>query len=347
MANGPAFKYGDQVFPLNKVTNTIGRKDRITNMVPDVDLATVDDERAVSRKHAEATYQSGKILLRDVGSTNGTTINGQALQLQVEGELADGDQVSLGGFEVVYAASAEWPAGVEAQWPAEQPVDLETQVYHPEETAVMRPDETAVFAQGALDQPAEAAPAESELAGAADVYTPAPEAEAPAEEGAAEPTPAAEAEPEAAAAEAAPAVEEAAPVAKTPAVEAAPAPEEAPVAAASAEESITFVPCTNHPHLPAVGLCPGCLDPFCIDCLPERPEQPLACNRCAGILMRLAAATGGTPWAAVAAAPVATAPEAAGFPPPSAGVARNYNPEPPAQPTTPAPPEEKKKKWPF
>ncbi|HEV3233388.1 MAG TPA: FHA domain-containing protein [Candidatus Dormibacteraeota bacterium] len=316
MAIGPALTYGDKVFPLNKVTNSIGRKDRITNMVPDVDLATVDDERAVSRKHAEASYQAGKILLRDVGSTNGTTINGEALQLQVERELVDGDQVSLGGFEVVYAASAEWPAGVEAQWPAEPAVALETQVYHPEETAVMRPDETAVFAPGELKEPAEAAPAESELAGAADVYTPAPEPEAPPAE--------------------AVAPAEAAPVAEAPVVEAAPAPEEAPVAAASAEESMSFVPCTNHPHLPAVGLCPGCLDPFCIDCLPERPGQPLACNRCAGILMRLAAATAATPVAAAAAAPVATAPEAGGFPPP----APNYAPQAAA-------PEEKKKKWPF
>src|SRR3979411_844947 len=98
MANGPALVLGQDVFPLNKVTNSIGRKDRITNMVPDVDLATIDDERAVSRKHAEAGYQSGKILLRDVGSTNGTTVNGESLQLQVERELADGDRVSLGGF---------------------------------------------------------------------------------------------------------------------------------------------------------------------------------------------------------------------------------------------------------
>ena len=60
MAVGPALTHEDKVFPLNKLTNTIGRKDRITNLSPDVDLAPVDPERAVSRKHAEANYQGAR-----------------------------------------------------------------------------------------------------------------------------------------------------------------------------------------------------------------------------------------------------------------------------------------------
>ncbi|MDP9325427.1 MAG: hypothetical protein M3O87_02695, partial [Candidatus Dormibacteraeota bacterium] len=198
-------------------------------------------------------------------------------------------------------------------------------------------------------------PAESELAGAADVYTPPAEAEAPAEAadaeaGAAEPAPAAEPEPAAADTAApveAPADEEA--VAAGAAMAGA-AIDEAPVAAASPEESMSFVPCTNHPHLPAVGLCPGCLDPFCIDCLPEREGQPLACNRCAGIQARLGVTVNdmvaaGYPDPQPAAAAGSPPPAAGGFPPPAPGVGRNLNPEPPAQPA--AAPEEKKKKWPF
>ena len=118
MATGPALILGDQVFPLNKVTNSIGRKDRITNMVPDVDLATLDQERAVSRKHAEANYLDGQMMLRDIGSTNGTLVNDERLQLQVDRAMTDGDRISLGGFEMVFAAAAAWPEGVEAEWPS-------------------------------------------------------------------------------------------------------------------------------------------------------------------------------------------------------------------------------------
>ena len=143
----------------------------------------MDPERAVSRKHAEANYQGGKITLRDLGSTNGTTVNGDALQLQVECELQDGDVVSLGGFEVAFASAAKWPRGVKAEWPPEPkaPLGEETMVYAPEETAILRPaDETAIMPASAAAE----APAESELAEAGDVYTPPEEAaEAPAEDG--------------------------------------------------------------------------------------------------------------------------------------------------------------------
>ena len=260
MANGPALIQGQLVFPLNKGVNSVGRRDRITNTVPDVDLSTLDQDRAVSRKHAEASYSGGRISLRDLGSTNGTFVNNEPLALQVERELNDGDRVSFGGFEIFYAAEAEWPPGVEPEYPSEEPEPAEeTAVMAPDETAVFRPtDETAIFAPGQ-----------------ADVYTPPPaggEDGEVAAEGEAATEDQAVADGEAAAAEG-----------EAPAAEA-----EVP-APVSAEGSLSFVPCTNHPHLPAVGLCPGCLDPFCIDCLPERAGQPLACTRCAGIQLRLGA----------------------------------------------------------
>jgi hypothetical protein len=49
------------------------------------------------------------------------------------------------------------------------------------------------------------------------------------------------------------------------------------------------VACSNHPHLPAIGVCPGCLESFCVDCLPEREDGLMVCNRCAGISYRLGA----------------------------------------------------------
>ncbi|MFJ8312795.1 MULTISPECIES: FHA domain-containing protein [unclassified Streptomyces] len=48
----------------------------------------------VSRVHAELAFQSGKWLLRDLGSTNGTCVNGRRVTGAVF--VADGDQVSFG-----------------------------------------------------------------------------------------------------------------------------------------------------------------------------------------------------------------------------------------------------------
>jgi pSer/pThr/pTyr-binding forkhead associated (FHA) protein len=53
-----------------------------------------------SRRHASVSWRDGCALLRDLGSTNGTFLNGE----RVEGEaaLASGDRIRIGGFEIVY-----------------------------------------------------------------------------------------------------------------------------------------------------------------------------------------------------------------------------------------------------
>ncbi|WP_030917528.1 DUF1707 and FHA domain-containing protein [Streptomyces sp. NRRL B-24720] len=48
----------------------------------------------VSRMHAELTVQGGRWILRDLGSTNGTCVNGQRVTGAVS--VRDGDQVSFG-----------------------------------------------------------------------------------------------------------------------------------------------------------------------------------------------------------------------------------------------------------
>ena len=54
---------------------------------------TINDAE-VSRKHARLTFQGGKYVLEDLGSTNGTFVNGQRLAGPVV--LKAGDVVSLG-----------------------------------------------------------------------------------------------------------------------------------------------------------------------------------------------------------------------------------------------------------
>jgi pSer/pThr/pTyr-binding forkhead associated (FHA) protein len=48
----------------------------------------------VSRRHAELCFAEGRWMLRDLGSSNGTWVNGRRI---VEAEVAPGDDVQLGG----------------------------------------------------------------------------------------------------------------------------------------------------------------------------------------------------------------------------------------------------------
>jgi hypothetical protein len=63
-----------KVFPLLPNTAIIGRKTGDSN--PDIYLNDV----RVSREHADVTYQQGCYYLRDLGSKNGTEIDGERLQ---------------------------------------------------------------------------------------------------------------------------------------------------------------------------------------------------------------------------------------------------------------------------
>ena len=51
----------------------------------------------VSRRHAELRAEDGRWLLRDLGSSNGTWVNGRRV---IEAEVRPGDLVQLGGAEI-------------------------------------------------------------------------------------------------------------------------------------------------------------------------------------------------------------------------------------------------------
>jgi hypothetical protein len=63
---------------------TIGR-------LPECEVAIADP--GASRRHAQIREQSGVYTLTDLGSTNGTRLNGQTVQSR---ELADGDRITIG-----------------------------------------------------------------------------------------------------------------------------------------------------------------------------------------------------------------------------------------------------------
>jgi len=54
----------------------------------------------VSRRHAELRREDGQVLISDLGSTNGTLVNGQPV---TAARLADGDRITLGRTTLVFS----------------------------------------------------------------------------------------------------------------------------------------------------------------------------------------------------------------------------------------------------
>lgn len=90
--------FGDLATPI-----TIGREEDNT--------IQLNDER-VSRFHVKIQEDSGRVILTDLDSTNGTRINGHPVQMRV---LQFGDQMSIGRSLLLYGS----PGEIDGQVPAE------------------------------------------------------------------------------------------------------------------------------------------------------------------------------------------------------------------------------------
>jgi hypothetical protein len=76
---------------------TIGRRDPVTGIFPDVDLTPVDSQRSVSRRHAKIYRRGSKFFLaEEIGTMNSTFLNGGRLDTGVPGELHSGDELRFG-----------------------------------------------------------------------------------------------------------------------------------------------------------------------------------------------------------------------------------------------------------
>jgi CRP-like cAMP-binding protein len=82
-------------------TLTIGRRDPVTQIQPDVDLSSIDPERSSSRRHAKI-FRDGEeyFLVEDIGATNGTFLNGARIRTGVPVTVRSGDVVRLGLVEL-------------------------------------------------------------------------------------------------------------------------------------------------------------------------------------------------------------------------------------------------------
>jgi hypothetical protein len=84
---------GPQPIPLESTMVALGR-----GLSNDVIL----EDTRVSRHHAQLRYKQRRFWITDLGSTNGTFVNGQRV---TELGLRDGDVISLGGLELTFRDS--------------------------------------------------------------------------------------------------------------------------------------------------------------------------------------------------------------------------------------------------
>lgn len=77
----------------------LGRLDPTSDVFPEIDLT--DDnglENGVSRRHARISKKDSHIIIEDLGSINGTFVNGKRLAPYLGEALKSGDQLQLGNL---------------------------------------------------------------------------------------------------------------------------------------------------------------------------------------------------------------------------------------------------------
>lgn len=75
------------------------------------DVVLKDPARVVSTKHAEIRTRNGAWCVLDVGSTNGTMLNGVRIPVREEQVLRDGDRLTVGPFYVLFEIRQPHQAG--------------------------------------------------------------------------------------------------------------------------------------------------------------------------------------------------------------------------------------------
>jgi len=84
---------------LKQPVNVIGRRSEPRAIFPEIDMSHDD---AVSHRHALLQlYASGVLLLRDIGSSNGTRLNGKLINPMIDQRLKDGDEITLGHWSKI------------------------------------------------------------------------------------------------------------------------------------------------------------------------------------------------------------------------------------------------------
>jgi len=86
--------WGDREIALSEGENVVGR---------DPDVAVWIDLNSVSRHHARVVVTEGAARLEDLGSKNGTIVNGE--RISSPRELSNGDRIKVGAASLVFRCS--------------------------------------------------------------------------------------------------------------------------------------------------------------------------------------------------------------------------------------------------
>lgn len=91
-----------QILPLSdRLEFTLGRISDAQPIVPDIDLTPYQAYASgVSRLHAVLRQEGKKVLVRDLGSSNGTYLNGKCLKANADEAVDHGDILSLGKLKI-------------------------------------------------------------------------------------------------------------------------------------------------------------------------------------------------------------------------------------------------------
>lgn len=94
------------VFPLAASSETtIGRRDPVTGIYPDIDLTPVDHQRSISRRHAKVLRRGSSFFVsEEIGTMNGTFINGNRLETGKPEEVKSGDELRCGVVNLRFLA---------------------------------------------------------------------------------------------------------------------------------------------------------------------------------------------------------------------------------------------------
>jgi hypothetical protein len=80
---------------------TLGRVAEGQPILPDIDLSPYEAySQGVSRLHASLKMNNQRVFITDLGSSNGTRVNGQKIMANTDYPLNHGDVISLGKFKI-------------------------------------------------------------------------------------------------------------------------------------------------------------------------------------------------------------------------------------------------------
>lgn len=97
-----------KTFPITRNEAYIGRVDRVTGAVPEIDLSDEDPKRFISRRHAKIVREDENFsLVEEIGTVNGTFLNNQRLSTGTPIKLKNGDVLTFANISLTFYHTAQ------------------------------------------------------------------------------------------------------------------------------------------------------------------------------------------------------------------------------------------------